>query len=102
MRITAKLKDALRWARLRCEHAGRPAPTITLPWLEKQWQRQRGVCPIFRLPLDTSGPLGATLDQIGPGKGYTRSNTQMVAKAANAFKGNMTMREARTLLRRIK
>jgi hypothetical protein len=100
--ITAKLKDGLRWAQRRCEYADRPAPTITLRWLEQRWRQQRGIFPIFRLPMDTIGPLGATLDQIEPGKGYTRRNTQIVAKAANAFKGNMTMRETRALLRKIK
>jgi hypothetical protein len=51
--------------------------------------------------MQTSGPLGVTLDQINPGNGYTCNNTQLVAAAANAMKGNMTMREARALLRKI-
>jgi hypothetical protein len=86
---------------MRCEVRKRPPPQITLRWLQKQWKRQRGICPIFRLKMEMNGPLGVTLDQIKPGKGYTRSNTILVAAAANALKGNRTMRETRALLRKI-
>ena len=60
-----------------------PAPQITLRWLAMK------------------GPLGATIDQIEPGKGYTRRNTQLVTHCGNGFKGGMTMRETRQLRRQI-
>jgi hypothetical protein len=63
---------------------------------------QRGICPIFHLKMTLKGPLGVTLDQIDPGKLYTRKNTQLVALSANAFKGVMTMRETRALLRAVR
>jgi hypothetical protein len=101
-RIEAKLKGILRWARIRCETRRRPKPQVTVPWLLKAWKRQRGICPIFHLKITLDGPLGPTLDQIEPGKLYTRKNTQIVAKAANAFKGTMTMKETRSLLRKVR
>jgi hypothetical protein len=78
-----------------------PAPQITLRWLLTRWKRQRGYCPIFRVKMAMKGPLGATIDQIEPGKGYTRRNTQLVTHCGNGFKGGMTMRETRQLRRQI-
>ena len=101
MKVEAKLRDCLRWAKMRCITAGRPAPQITLSWLLQQWKRQRGRCPIFRIKMEMTGPISVTLDQIEPGKGYTRRNTQLVTKCGNAFKGNMTMQETRRLRRKI-
>jgi hypothetical protein len=78
-----------------------PAPQITLRWLLTRWKRQRGYCPIFRVKMAMKGPLGATIDQIEPGKGYTRRNTQLVTHCGNGFKGGVTMRETRQLRRQI-
>ena len=101
MKLETKLKGNLRWAQKRSMKAGLPAPQITLAWMLKRWKRQRGYCPIFRVKMEMSGPLGVTSDRIDPKKGYTRRNTQLVTKCGNAFKGVMSMRETRQLLRKI-
>jgi hypothetical protein len=101
-KLEAKLRSCLRFAQIRSEIRGNPKPQVTVRWLLKLWQRQRGICPIFHLKMTMKGSLGVTLDQIKPGKFYTRKNTQLVAQAANAFKGTMTMQETRSLLRSIK
>ena len=101
MNCKRKLKGNLRWAQRRNMTRGLPPPQITLAWKLEQWKRQRGYCPIFRVKMEMSGPLGVTTDKIDPKKGYTRNNTQLVTKCGNAFKGTMTMRETRLLLRKL-
>jgi hypothetical protein len=96
-----KLRDCLRWARIRCETAGRPVPQITVPGLLKMWERQHGRCALTDVALKLSGPHGATLDRINPKRGYQRDNVVSVSKRANQAKGDMTIREFRQLCRRV-
>jgi hypothetical protein len=97
--IRAKLKDCLRWARMRCEAYGGPAPQVTPLWLARLWQRQRGRCYWTGVPLELNGPNGATLDRINPVRGYQRDNVVLATRRANAAKGDMTVREFRDLCR---
>jgi hypothetical protein len=99
--IEKKLKDCLRWAAIRSERRGRPPPDFTLRFLLKLWERQGGRCPYTgaRLSCDPNSPLGATLDRIDPMKPYTRRNTVIVARWANAAKGEHTVKDFHKLCR---
>ena len=60
-KLEAKLRSCLRFAQIRSEIRGNPKPQVTVRWLLKLWQRQRGICPIFHLKMTMKGSLGVTL-----------------------------------------
>jgi len=67
---------------------------------------QSGKCAITGLPFDLSkpfSPLTPSLDQIIPGRGYTKTNTQIVSLIYNLAKGNWShddvIRMAKSLMK---
>lgn len=59
-------------------------------------------CPIFGIPLESSGGLSnpnlATLDRLVPEKGYVRGNVWVISWRANRMKGDASLDELRTLV----
>src|SRR5262245_2386250 len=101
MNLRTKLKDCLRWAQIRCKNRDRPAPQITLAWLQRQWERQGGRCAWTGAKMEMSGPLGVTLDRINPARFYQRDNVVLATMGANRAKGDMTTLEFRRLCRQV-
>lgn len=58
---------------------------------------KNGVCEVTNIPLNMTrgkrGPFSPTLDQIMPGGGYTKNNTQLVCWIYNSAKGNWSHEE---------
>lgn len=75
---------------------------IKLEDLEKQWEKQKGVCPYsgykLRLREKSGVAIGhllekASLDRIDASKGYTRDNIQWVSAMAQYAKNTFTSNE---------
>jgi hypothetical protein len=101
--IRTKLRDCLRWATIRSANPKRgwPQPDLTLDDLCSLWNKQRALCALTGVPLELSGPNGATLDRRDPRGHYARGNVIIVTKRANQAKGDMTMDEFRQLCRQV-
>jgi hypothetical protein len=100
-KIETTLKDCLRWAQLRSARRGHSPPEFTVRFLLKLWERQGGRCALTgaRLVCLARSPLGVTLDRIDPRKSYTRRNTAIVARWANAAKGEFSAEHFQKLCR---
>jgi hypothetical protein len=85
----------LRWAKIRAQQHGDSPPDIDLPFLLRLWERQRGRCYLTGMPLCTQArhPLMITLDRKNPNRPYTKRNTGIAARWANAAKGEFTVTE---------
>lgn len=92
-----------RWF-LRCANRRRKEVDITLEYLKKLWEEQKGICPYtgwdLVLPDCTSGwksvndkTQRASLDRIDCSRGYVEGNVQYVSFMANIAKGDMTDNE---------
>ena len=69
---------------------------LTVEHIEMLWDRQRGLCAWFKVPLVQDMDQGdrlhlVTLDRVDSSKGYTKNNTALVCKAANQCRGNTPM-----------
>jgi hypothetical protein len=88
---TRKLKDCLRWAQMRTERrAWLPPSNLTMRSLAALLVRQRYRCALTGLPLTLSGPQSMSIDRIDGPKGYRHRNVRLVAKFANAARGQMS------------
>jgi len=87
--VKSQLKDCLRWAQVRSQARGLPEPEFDVAFLMRKWNAQNGRCALTGAPLSCipHDPYGVTLDRIDPAKPYTRRNTALVARWANAAKG---------------
>lgn len=59
------------------------------------------VCPVLGVPivLERNHPYRPSLDQVNPRKGYTPDNIQVLSMRANHLKLNMTLEEAKLLVK---
>lgn len=65
------------------------------------YSKQRGLCSAtgIRMALSSWEPLSISIDQIAPGRGYTKDNARFVIHAFNQAKGNMMDRDFELLCR---
>lgn len=93
--LVSALRVRLKQAKTRCKNKGLPEPTITDMELYAMYKEQNGRCSLtgVELSLERTHPLCLSLDQIEPSKGYTPSNTQLVAWCVNFAKGKLSQRD---------
>ena len=71
---------------------------LSLDYLLKLFEDQRGLCAISGIPMTYiagEGRVGTniSIDRINPNIGYKEDNIQLVTRDVNIFKGQMTMDE---------
>lgn len=97
--LPSRLKTLLSGARKRSNKKG-ISLEIDLTFLEQLWETQQGRCNITKqeLRLDHTDlrinvSQSPSLDQIDPGKGYTKDNVQLVCSWVNSMKSDLTDQE---------
>ena len=71
---------------------------LTIEDLENIYRDQNGCCALSGIPMTYAigkgrVPTNISIDQIDPGKGYTRSNIQLVCMAVNQMKSDLCITE---------
>jgi hypothetical protein len=102
-----------RWfmLRVRGREARKGVTDLTLDYLKRLWERQRGVCPVtgwaMRLPDSTDGwrggnvPESASLDRIDNARGYVRGNVRFVAVMVNMARHTFDDEDVRRFARAV-
>lgn len=96
-----------RWlgARDRAKLKGRSFD-ITKEDLCDLWKKQNGLCALSGIPMTYEMDNGriytnVSIDQIDPGKGYTKDNTQLVCMGVNQMKSDLSMPELLFLCKQV-
>jgi len=85
-------------AKTRAKKANIPID-ISKDWIVQQFEAQRGKCALtgrdFQMEYESGGrrPDALSLDQMVPGAGYTKKNTQLVVWSVNEMKKRMSLDE---------
>lgn len=68
------------------------------------WKNQNGICALTGVRMTTkyNCPFSASADRIDSSKGYVPGNIQLVSKAAQLGKGNLTDKEFRRWLKAVR
>lgn len=86
------LVDALKFKKYQAKKKGIPFD------LDEEWIRQQPkMCAVsgisFQIPPKGAGPLTPSFDQIEPGQGYTKNNTQLICLWLNQAYGQWSKAE---------
>ncbi len=84
---------------------------MTVTYLKKLWERQKGACPLtgwqLVLPDTTNGwkagatPRSASLDRINGKRGYVKGNVRFVSVMANLARGRFLDDQLREFCRAV-
>ena len=101
--VTNGLKSLLRAAAYRADERNLPF-ALDLPVVRELWERQGGRCALTGRVMRLAAVrddlyTAASIDQIRPGKGYTKDNVQLTCWAANVAKQALTTQEFLDLCR---
>ena len=74
--------------------------------LEQAWKQQKGLCALSGIPLTMKvgqggSPTNVSIDRLNAGGEYTKKNIQLVCKAVNSFRNNLSIREFRWWCQRV-
>lgn len=96
--LTTFLVHSLKFKRYQAKKKGIPFD------LDEEWVLQQPkMCAVtgqlFVIPPQGAGPLTPSFDQITPGKGYTKSNTQLICLWLNQAYGQWSKSEIHGYIR---
>jgi hypothetical protein len=97
------LRNMITSARTRCKTTGREF-TIDIEYIEKLWNKQKGLCKLSKLPMSTeigSRELRVSLDRINNAKGYVKGNVQLLRSMVNNAKNRYTQTDFLNMCRAV-
>ena len=95
---TKSVRSYLQYLRAKAVQRRKTAEIISLDALELLWQMQNGVCALTGWPMTmelANGvvPTNCSIDRIDSAQGYVVGNVQLVCRAANVAKNNLSADE---------
>ena len=101
--LMSLIRSRLNEARQRAVKFNKPIPNLDDDFLLDLLNKQNRKCALtgIKLVLQKDNPLSPSLDQIEPGKGYTKNNVQWLSWAANRAKGDLDTHDFVTMCKRI-
>lgn len=103
---TKSVRSYLQYLRGKAVQRGKAGGVLSLDVLELLWQTQQGRCALTGWPMTmelAAGvvPTNCSLDRIDSSQGYVVGNVQLVCRAANTAKSNLTTAEFVQLCRAV-
>ena len=103
---TKSVRSYLQYLRSKAVQRKRPGEVLSLDALELLWQMQKGACALTGWPMTmelANGvvPTNCSLDRIDSKKGYVVGNVQLVCRAANIAKSDMSTSDFVTMCRAV-
>ena len=92
---TKSVRSYLQYLRAKAVQRKKVGGVISVDALELLWQTQRGLCALTGWPMTmelANGvvPTNCSLDRIDSGQGYVVGNVQLVCRAANVAKSDLS------------
>jgi len=105
-RRTRSVRSYLQYLRAKAAQRRKFEEIISLDALELLWQAQQGRCALTGWPMTMelaagTVPTNCSIDRIDSSGGYTVSNVQLVCRAANIAKSNLSTAEFVSLCRAV-
>ena len=103
---TKSVRSYLQYLRSKAVQRRKGTEVISLDALELLWQTQQGLCALTGWPMTmelASGvvPTNCSLDRVDSSEGYVVGNVQLVCRAANVAKSDLTVAEFAKLCRAV-
>jgi hypothetical protein len=92
---TKSVRTYLQYLRSKAVQRRKSTEVISLDALELLWNTQQGLCALTGWPMTMelakgSVPTNCSIDRVDSGLGYTVGNVQLVCRAANVAKSDLT------------
>ena len=92
---TKSVRSYLQYLRSKAQQRRKGEEVISLDALELLWSTQQGLCALTGWPMTmelANGvvPTNCSLDRVDSGSGYVVGNVQLVCRAANVAKSDMS------------